>query len=79
MSRKKTNPNSLYNVKANNNYVIDKVPNANLLPCLGIYPKSIVSKKYRYRLGGPVILVTGNREVAIGKDIAENIIVSEVK
>lgn len=70
---------SLYYVEENKDYIVDSVPKASLLPSLGIYPKSIIRKNYTYGFGGPVVLNVGSREIAIGKDIAENILVSEVK
>lgn len=68
---------NIYAAEPQKNYVVQSVPKANLLPCLGIFPKSIVTKNYRYRLGGPVLLKVGNRQVAIGKDLAKNILVKE--
>lgn len=70
---------SLYYVKEERDYIVESVPKADLLPSLGIYPKSLIRKNYKYSFGGPVVVKVGSREVAIGKDIAEHILVSEVK
>lgn len=77
--RHRHNENTIYSVDVNKEYVVEEVPQAGLLPCLGIYPKSRVRKSYRYKMGGPVLLQVGNREVAVGKDIADQILVKEVE
>jgi len=69
---------NLYTVCEGKCYEVEQVPPAPLLSCLGICPKSVVQKKYRYSLGGPVLLQVGSREVAVGKDIASRILVREV-
>lgn len=68
----------LYGACEGKRYAVEQVPQAALLSCLGIYPDSIVEKKYRYRLGGPVLLQVGSREVAVGKNVASHILVREV-
>lgn len=72
-------PDSVYLAESHKEYIVEKLPTVGLLPCLGIYPKSRVKKSYRYRFGGPVVLTVGNREVAVGKDIASHIIVKEAE
>ncbi|NLW17777.1 MAG: ferrous iron transport protein A [Firmicutes bacterium] len=68
----------LYGACVGKQYTVEEVPATALLSCLGICPKSVVRKKYCYRMGGPVLLQVGSREVAVGKDIASQIIVREV-
>ncbi|HHW06809.1 MAG TPA: ferrous iron transport protein A [Clostridia bacterium] len=68
---------SVYHAPNNKNYVVRDVPNISLLKSLGIRKNSQVYKKRTYRLGGPVLLVVDAREIALGKDIAEQIIVEE--
>ncbi|HHW98389.1 MAG TPA: ferrous iron transport protein A [Firmicutes bacterium] len=68
----------LYAASEGKCYTVEQVPPAALLSCLGICPNSLVQKKYRYGMGGPVLLQVGSREVAVGKDIASHILVREV-
>lgn len=72
-------PMTIYTADPNKEYVVKEVPHADLLPCLGIYPQSRLRKNYRYRMGGPTLITVGNRQVAVGKDIASKIVVSEVE
>ena len=73
----KTGEINFYEAPINKVYQIEVVPSTALLPCLGIYPKSVVTKTYRYRWGGPIMVKVGQREVAIGKDVANRILVKE--
>lgn len=74
MSKIKT---SLYNVPDNCNYTVADVPNVKVLNSLGIFPGSVVRKKKKYGLGGPVLINLATRELALGKDIATAILVEE--
>jgi Fe2+ transport system protein FeoA len=69
---------NIYQAKNNRYYIIESVPETPLLLSLGIEPNVRVYKKYSYRLGGPVIIDVDMCRVAIGKDIARQIIVKEV-
>lgn len=68
---------NIYQAKNNKYYVIESVPDAPLLLSLGIEPNMRVFKKYSYRLGGPVILNIDMCQIAVGKDIAQKIMVKE--
>ncbi len=59
-------------------YVVAEIPDNSLLTSLGIYVNSIVKKNYRYKFGGPVVLRVSSRDVAIGKDVAQGIMVRKV-
>lgn len=69
--------NSIYEVKNNKVYVIQDVPDIKLLNSLGIRKNVRVLKKHSYRLGGPVVIKVDTSEIALGKDIAEKILVRE--
>lgn len=72
---------TIYTAQKNKNYVIchipNNIPNISLLKNLGIRKDSQIFKKHTYRLGGPVLVSVDLREIALGKDIAEQIIVKE--
>ncbi|OON99547.1 MAG: hypothetical protein ATN35_12050 [Epulopiscium sp. Nele67-Bin004] len=61
----------LYNSTNNQSYSVVKTPNIPLLNVLGIFEGSQIFKKNTYKHGGPALVLVGNREVAVGKDIAE--------
>jgi Fe2+ transport system protein FeoA len=73
----KKNKNSLYAVPDNCNYTISNVPDVRILNSLGVFPGSVIRKKKRYGLGGPVLINLATRELALGKDVAEAILVEE--
>lgn len=68
--------NSLYTAPNNVEYLVKSVPDISLLHTLGIYEGSKITKKLSYGGGGPVLLVIDGREVAIGKAIGKEIIVT---
>lgn len=68
---------TIYTAQKNKNYVICEIPNISLLKNLGMRKDTQVFKKHTYRLGGPVLVSVDLREIALGKDIAEQIIVKE--
>jgi len=71
---------NLYEAKKNNTFQIAFVPNIGLLQNLGIRIGTQVVVQSRYALGGPVLLrIEDTFAVAIGKDIATQIAVKEVK
>ncbi|NLW56814.1 MAG: ferrous iron transport protein A [Firmicutes bacterium] len=70
---------SLYNAPDNCCYTVSDVPNVKILNSLGFYPGTLIHKKKRYRLGGPVLVNLATREIALGKDIASAILVEEAK
>lgn len=69
----------LYTAENEKLYVVVEVPEYDLIKTLGVFEGSTITKKITYKLGGPVLLDVDGREVAIGKDFAELIKVSEVK
>lgn len=66
---------SIYYAKDNSQYVIKKTPDFGILKSLGIVKNASVQKVFTHRLGGPVLVKVGSSEIAIGKDIAEKIMV----
>ena len=71
---KKVN-NSIYQAKDGKEYVITSAPELGLLRSLGIVKDKSIHKRMTYRLGGPVLIMVESSEIAIGKDIAEQILV----
>lgn len=69
--------NNIYEVKNNKPYIIQEIPDLKLLNSLGIRKNVQVFKKHSYRLGGPVVIKVDMSEIALGKDIAEKIVVRE--
>lgn len=66
---------SLYYAKDNQKYIIADTPDIGVLKSLGIVKNAIVFKKMTHKLGGPVLLMVESSQIAIGKDIAEKILV----
>lgn len=66
---------SIYNVKDGFKYIVTSAPELGILKSLGIVKDAIVHKQRTYKFGGPVLLKVESSEIAIGKDIAENIAV----
>lgn len=71
--------NSIYNADNNKCYIIINAPELGILKSLGIIKDALVRKKFTYSLGGPVLIMVESSEIALGKDIAEKIIVQEVR
>ncbi|NLM50882.1 MAG: ferrous iron transport protein A, partial [Clostridiaceae bacterium] len=68
---------NLYKCPDNQNYIILSSPNSALLANLGIKTGSLIKKEKTYPLGGPVLILLFQRQVAIGKEFANSIYVSE--
>lgn len=68
----------LYNSENNQVYQVIDVPNVALLNSLGVFTGAKIAKKDTYKMGGPVLIAIGSREVAIGKDLAVQIQVEVV-
>lgn len=68
---------NIYQSKPGSIYKVIEQPDTNLLKTLGIYVGAKVLKKRSYNFGGPVLIVVDGRDIAIGKKIAKNIIVSK--
>ncbi len=66
---------SLYYAKDNQKYIIADAPDIGVLKSLGIVKNATVLKKMTHKLGGPVLLMVESSQIAIGKDIAEKILV----
>lgn len=74
---KQKNGNSLYTVPDDCCYKVSEVPDVSLLDSLGIFPGTVVCKKKRFRFGGPVLVKLATREIALGKDVADAILVEK--
>ncbi len=70
--------NNLYEADINKIYEVKNIPNVDLLNSLGVFQGAKITKKATYNMGGPVLILIANREVAIGKDTAILIEVEEV-
>jgi len=69
---------TLYMAQKNGHFTVMDVPDIDLLENLGVRSGASVSLQNRYAFGGPVVLKIENAySVAIGKDIASQIIVKE--
>lgn len=69
------NAKSIYNAKDGLEYCVTSTPELGILRSLGIIRDAIISKQKTYKLGGPVLLMVESSEIAIGKDIAKDIMV----
>jgi len=70
----KTN-RSIYYAEDNSQYIVKSTPDLGILKSLGIVENARIQKLFTHRLGGPVLVRVGSSEIAIGKDIAEKIMV----
>ncbi len=68
----------LYTAEINKTYLVNTMPEIDLLNSLGVFEGAEIFKKSTYKMGGPVLILIDNREVAIGKDTALLINVEEV-
>ena len=66
---------NIYNAQDNNQYTITNAPDLGILKSLGIVENACVHKMMTHRMGGPVLIKVESSEIAIGKDIAERIMV----
>jgi len=66
---------SIYNAKDNLQYIVVNAPELGILKSLGIIENAMIQKLMTHRFGGPVLIKVDSSEIAIGKDIAEKIIV----
>lgn len=71
---KKAN-NSIYHAKDGFEYVVTDAPDLGILKSLGIVKDRSIHKRMTHRMGGPVLLMVESSSIAIGKDIAEKILV----
>lgn len=62
----------------NNCYLIHRMPTIPLLEVLGVRLGVFIEIVSKQPLKGPIVVRVGNREIAIDRDIAQNIIVKEV-
>ncbi|MDI9472479.1 MAG: ferrous iron transport protein A [Tissierellia bacterium] len=69
---------NLYEVEDKKEYKIEEIPDSDLLATIGVIPGSIIRKEYTYGFGGPAHIKLGTRNVAIGKEMAKTVKVSEV-
>lgn len=74
----KTNLVCLYDAKKTNKCKVASVPSIPLLESLGISTDTVVTVDNKYAFGGPVLLRVDTATIALGKDIAEQILVEEV-
>jgi ferrous iron transport protein A len=66
---------SIYYAEDGLSYTITQAPELGILKSLGIVKNACIRKKMTHRLGGPVLIKVESSEIAIGKDIAEKILV----
>ena len=70
---------NLYKAKKQGSFQVVSVPEIVLLENLGLRTGIQITLQNRYTLGGPVLLrVEGAYSIALGKDIAQQIIVQEI-
>lgn len=68
---------SLYEMSEGANCIVQSVPNSTLLASIGVFEGVLLKVGHRYAFGGPVAVSIATRSIAIGKDIAEKILVQE--
>ncbi|NLP35958.1 MAG: ferrous iron transport protein A [Clostridiales bacterium] len=66
---------SIYYAEDDLSYTITDAPELGILKSLGIVKNACIRKRMTHRLGGPVLIKVESSEIAIGKDIAEKILV----
>jgi hypothetical protein len=66
---------SIYYAQDNLKYIITNAPELGILKSLGIVENASIHKMMTHRMGGPVLIKVESSEIAIGKDIAERIMV----
>jgi len=72
-------PMSLYQARKQGSFQVASVPQIQLLENMGLRTGTQITVQNRYGLGGPVLLrVEGSYDIALGKDIAQQITVKEV-
>ncbi|NLB89488.1 MAG: ferrous iron transport protein A [Syntrophomonadaceae bacterium] len=69
---------SLYDAKKSHKCRVKSIPDIPLLESLGISTDTIVTVNNKYAFGGPVLLKVDTAMIAVGKDVAEQILVEEV-
>lgn len=69
---------TLYNLNKEDRCQILSTPDMGLLESLGIRVGLNVRIKNKQPLGGPVVLQTGTRNIAIGRAIADQIVVEVI-
>ena len=79
IKKKRRNSNGLekniYGADDGREYIVTSIPDLGILKSLGIVKDANVRKKMTHKLSGPVLLMVESCEIAIGRDIAENIMV----
>ncbi|ADU31045.1 FeoA family protein [Evansella cellulosilytica] len=68
----------LYQCKGSTKCIIKKLPKACILQSLGICEGLNISVYSKAPFGGPVLIQAGRRKVALGKEVANNIMVEVV-
>jgi len=68
---------NLYDAEVGKEYIVTETPDIKLLNSIGIFKGAKIKKESKYRFGGPVSVSLSTRKIAIGKNIAEKIIVKE--
>ena len=76
--QKNKQPINLYEAKKSSSFQVVSVPQIQLLENMGLRNGTQITIQNRYALGGPVLLrVEGAYDLALGKDIAQQIAVRE--
>ena len=71
-------PISLYEAKSKGTFEVASIPQIRLLESMGLRIGTQITIQNRYALGGPVLLrIEGAYDLALGKDIAQQIAVRE--
>jgi Fe2+ transport system protein FeoA len=70
---------SLYEAKPGKEYTIVRTPDFRLLSSIGLFNGAKVKMESKYALGGPVSVSLSTKKIAVGKDLATQIYVREVR
>lgn len=68
---------NLYNMPSDTACSIRSIPESDLLKSLGVIPGATIRKLSSYGAGGPAMICLGDRHIAIGKKIAEKVIIGD--
>ncbi|HHT64991.1 MAG: FeoA family protein [Caldicoprobacterales bacterium] len=68
---------NLYHVEKGKEYIVVDTPDLKLLSSMGVFEGVKIRKENIYKFGGPVSVSLATRKIAIGKEVAEKILVKE--
>jgi len=70
---------NLYDAQPGKEYTVLETPEYKLLSSIGLFSGAKVRMESKYGLGGPVSLSLSTKKIAVGKDLATQIYVRELR